>query len=34
MDELLSQYSDFFAIIVFGGWILWMFQFVLYVVGG
>lgn len=34
MEELLEQYSELFSVALFGGWILWMLQLVLEMVGG
>lgn len=34
MEELLEQYGELFSVALFGGWILWMLQLVLEMVGG
>lgn len=34
MEELLEQYGELFSVALFGGWILWMLQLALEMVGG
>lgn len=34
MEELLEQYGELFSVALFGGWILWILQLVLEMVGG
>ncbi len=34
MEEIFTKYGEVLALVLFGGMILWLFQFILLILGG